>query len=106
MIPDQAIVEFFWKIGKVNTTEDEVLDIIFQSFDRWFKEGRFDLANEVLTLVSVKNSTTTLIGYLAATLPAKDKLPQRSKLYEDIRKEFLARPSTLDRVDRLTKGLE
>jgi hypothetical protein len=73
----------------------DALDELLDSFDTLFFEGRFDKADEMLEAVAVRSvSTTMLIGFLTATLPAKSKLRKRAAFFESVRGELLKRGET------------
>jgi hypothetical protein len=80
------------------------LDELFDSFDTLFLDGRFDKADQRLASVAVESvSTTMLIGFLTATLPAKSKLKKRAAFFESVSKELSKRGDT---DSSLLQGLE
>lgn len=86
---------------------DKQLDYMFDRYDDLLLEGKFNEVNELLGKVSVKDTPTTLlVGYLAITFLAKDKLPNRVKLYKNIETELYTRDADKDRVPELLSRLE
>ncbi len=75
-----------------NTTEEEILDRIFGNIDGLLLEGNFEEVNKTLSHLKIEQEpTTSLITYLTATFPAKDKLAYRSKFYENVELELKSR---------------
>lgn len=64
---------------------ESALDIIYDSFDELFREGRFDAADRQLASANAREfSSELLVGILTATLPAKSRLPSRAPFFEGV----------------------
>lgn len=86
---------------------DRQLDYMFDRYDDLFLDGKFDEANELLGKVCVKDTPTVLlVGYLSITFAAKDKLPNRAKLYADIETELYTRDADKNSVPELLSRLK
>lgn len=78
---------------------DDALDLLFDAIDEMMWNDRFgELDSLIAGLDASEYSIDVLLGVLTATLPAKERLPARPKLYEDIE-------TVLDRRDQLEDGL-
>lgn len=89
-------------------TEEEQLDQIFDTYDDLFRGGFFNVADGHLRALDDKNlalySVQLLVGLLAATLPAKDKLTERAAFVARVEAR-LRQTETPERVERLMVGL-
>lgn len=84
---------------------DHALDLIYASFNRLFASGRFTLASSLLRHVDLARlDTDTLVGLLAATLPAREELPDRPGLVARVR--MVLQSTQPARIDALMRGLE
>jgi hypothetical protein len=64
---------------------EAALDLLFKTIDSWLCAGKFDECNTFLRLVDIERLNVTLmVGVLATTLSAKNKLPDRVALVEKI----------------------
>jgi len=64
---------------------NEAIDTLFTYIETLLANGRFDACNELLKQVNInKLDTNLMIGFLAITLKAKDKLPARKQLSHNI----------------------
>ena len=62
---------------------DEALDILYAGVDDFLRVGQFTALNVLLRSVQVDDLSDDLIlGILAATLPAKRRLPERTRIFE------------------------
>lgn len=85
---------------------DDALDLIFETVDDAFLEGRFADVDAALDRVDLGELDSFLvIGFLSATLAARDKLTRRSAFVERARSRLLDLGCT-DRIDRLMLGLD
>ena len=95
---------FYDKYRKNKMTIDTELDEIYDLIDDLFHVGEFERVNSILQDLDLKNTETDLlIGYLTATLPAKNKLPYRETFYRKVEKLLKERG---DYEDGLLNGLE
>ena len=79
---------------------DGALAIIFDRLDQAFTSGMFEEADQWLKEIRHQSlSPDLLVGILAASLPAKDKLPSRSHLWRRAKE-------TLANEKHLLTGLE
>lgn len=84
----------------------EALEYLYDWFDRLFRTDNFEQADLILLEVNPREfSNTCLVGFLAITLCAQNKLKNRNYLFNRIRQELNIRPDTTNRVDRLLRGL-
>ncbi len=67
---------------------DEQLDLIFDTFNDLFWANNFEQADKILSEVEDYSSIDLIIGYLVASLPAKDKLPNRRQMLQTAQKRF------------------
>jgi hypothetical protein len=72
------------------STEADI-DFIYNTVDLMLRDGRFDLVDELLRQVDVKNKVDVLLAYLTLTLPAKSKLLQRASFFERVKQELTQR---------------
>jgi hypothetical protein len=64
---------------------DKDLDDLYDTVERHLQEGEFTEIDALIRRLDVGNITLmALIGWLAVTLPAKDQLPARPKLFKDV----------------------
>ncbi len=83
---------------------EEALGIVFNNCDNLLIAGKFDEINTLLDQVDTDRMNIELmVGLLAATLPAKDKLSARKHYYEKVKVRLTE--LVPDRVDRIMKGL-
>ena len=83
---------------------DDALDLIFFYVGTLFAQGLFSEVDRYLRSMNVTSLHVSLIvGVLAATLPGKDKLVERSGFVA--RAEAHLRATEGDRTDALLKGL-
>lgn len=83
---------------------DEAMDLVFDSLLDLQTAGDFAKCDEALDIVDVGGLDTNLmIGFLSATLQAKQKLHNRAKLLHQI--EAALREIAPDRVESLIGGL-
>jgi hypothetical protein len=82
------------------------LDNLYDNLDEHFRNGRFEVVDEILSGVDVENEhIDILLGYLTASLPARHKLVKRKEFYKKIEDKFskdYGYPYTAD----LLRGLE
>lgn len=88
-----------------DTEIDSALDVIFSTFDYLMSEGKFSTGDVLLSIEDPNTCDVAIaIGYLTATLAAKDKFLNRKafamKLYAR-----LVRERSQDKADRLMAGL-
>jgi hypothetical protein len=63
---------------------DDALDEIYRDADRLMHAGEFGRLNELLARVNVSQLSADLtLGILTATLPAKRRLPERTRIFRD-----------------------
>lgn len=68
------------------------LDKIFNSIDDLLLKHEFRKVNEMLKGIVVENTpTVSLITYLTATHPAKDKLEYRPEFYDKVKQTIQSR---------------
>lgn len=87
-----------------SSTIDDELDTLFHTVDELFRQGQFDACNDLLQTIDVEHTDLfLLIGWLSATLPAADKLPNRDDLLNKI--EAMLQRTQPERVEKLLCGL-
>jgi hypothetical protein len=80
------------------------LDQLYDHFDALFHSRSYEKVDEILQSLIVESmSTTMLIGYLTATLPAKSKLSHRAAFFRSVKRELAKRG---DEDESLLQGLE
>ncbi len=63
---------------------DAALDLIYDQVDEMLKAGKFDQVNQLLSTVEANSlSLDLLLGLLTVTLPARCRLPARSRLFRE-----------------------
>ena len=78
---------------------------LFAGIDNMLVEDRFDECNQTIQTMDLRRLNISLfVALLAITLRAKDKLPYRQSLYQEI-KGMLEKEAP-DRIDNLLCGLE
>ena len=96
--------EDWWDAFRNESNEERAIDFIFQCFDDLFRNSYFVTADSMLKEIDVAQlNTTRLCAVLAATLPAKDKLPSRGALVARVETKF--KHDEPARVARLMQGL-
>jgi|ETNmetMinimDraft_2_1059921.scaffolds.fasta_scaffold25498_3 hypothetical protein len=69
-----------------SSEEQDVIDRIYDKIDEMMREGQFkeldDFFGEDLDVA--RQEGYVLLSYLTASLPAKFKLPERNRLYEEL----------------------
>jgi len=83
---------------------DAALDVLYSRIDRLFRAKEFASVDNLLQQVVVDSLTVdVLLGLLTSTLPAKSKLPARSKFYIEVEASIKKRNEW---EDGLLTGLE
>jgi hypothetical protein len=103
-----AAAAFFHEVAELDRGGhyDRALDLLFTRFDASYRSGDFSFVDAVLRVTKVADlSHDTLIGFLTATLPAKNRLDQRSAIYKRVL-DLLSQSHTPREVQRILKGLE
>jgi hypothetical protein len=76
---------------------DFALDIIFDQIDEMLLAGQFDRANQLLIDTAIDEySVELLLGILTATLPAKDRLPERAEFFRRVEETLRSRGELKD----------
>ncbi len=84
---------------------DAALDLLMEHFDELFHAGKFSEANSLLDHVDLQRlDIDTMVGLLAATLPARDELKRRGRLVERVRVHLQRLAPT--RLPGLLQGLD
>lgn len=101
------LVDKFWDELVEAKEVDPALDYMFKQIDSMFTAGNFQLVDEILLagIDYVNFRTHILIGMLAITRAAKEKLTHRPRYIEMCEEVFKTRPADKDRVDRLLKNV-
>ena len=82
-------LEEIYDLSKIGDAETATLKI-FDSFDCWLIDGKFEVCDNILKAVDVDRIDTKLMrSFLCSTFPAKDKLPSRESLYQKIEAKML-----------------
>lgn len=77
------------KMYDLNCLTDKALDYIFNLFNEMMHKDEFNKIDEILSQIKVYDySVDMLVGFLVASLPAKNKLINRKYLYNQIEKYF------------------
>lgn len=89
-----------------NDEEDKVIDFIFSNIDRFYREDKFDVVDEILKKIYFGKyiKLSIMLSIVAITKRSKEKLHNREALLERIRKEILTNYS--DRAEKLLKGVK
>ena len=83
---------------------DKALDMVYGHFDSLLRAGDYQRVDSLLASVDPKAfGTDLLLGFLTITLPAKERLASRGRLFGSIEQELRARG---DWEDNLLAGLE
>lgn len=78
---------------------DTALDIIFDQVDEMLLAGEFDRVNQLLIDTTTDEfSVELLLGILTATLPAKDRLPNRCEFFGRVVQTLQSRGEFKDRL--------
>lgn len=98
----------FWDDVQHMKSIDKALEYIFDNFDDWFTAGNFITVDYILYLgfdyINFINDIK--IGILAASLPAKDKLPYRARYRDSVYDHMLTRQKlSQDKIQGLLNGL-
>lgn len=80
----------------------ERLDAIFTVADDLMSGGHFEILNDLFVAISYLGDLEERLRWLCASLPAKDKLPNRVKFYE-LTEELVKQNEMSERV---LKGLK
>jgi len=84
---------------------DAALDVLMQNFDDLFHANQFKQANSLLRHVDLQRlDVDTMVGLLAATLPARQELSQRERIVERVRSRL--ERQVPERLDGLLRGLD
>ncbi len=59
-------------------------DYIYDTVDRWMKEGRIEELDLLIHLVPITADTDTLLVWLTASLPMKSHLPSRQRIVNEL----------------------
>lgn len=82
---------------------DSALDLVLKVIDDLLEAGRFAKIDELLDAVDLSRmDISTALGFLSATLAARDKLSARSEYAKRVRAHFVG----VEHVDVLLRGLE
>ncbi|MDX2019391.1 MAG: hypothetical protein SF187_04065 [Deltaproteobacteria bacterium] len=100
------IAEFLGNVNRVCQSDvDAALDMVYETLDRWMRESKFGLINAVFdALMQKKLDLLIAIGFLVASLPARDRVASREPFLERVRRQALE-TRTASEVDELMSGL-
>jgi hypothetical protein len=88
VIPPTSFVDRAKRLSAAGNL-DSALDVIYDAIDELMKEGRFrEIDDELNRLDLAEHSTDMLLGVLTATLPGKNRLPSRAKLFAAVEREL------------------
>ena len=86
---------------------DKAIDTIFEKFDAYLCQGKFDKIDRTLREADVDSlSAQLIVSLLSITLAAKNKLPARAGLFARAEASLIARGEPEQRVKALLKWLE
>lgn len=102
------ITDLFWLqdvyVAVANGQSRAALNVIFARIDDMLSTAQFERCDKLLAQVSLSRlDTKTMICFLAATLLAAPKLPNRKKLRDDVHAHL--QQVEPDRVESLLRGL-
>ncbi len=85
---------------------DRGIDHIFEQFEDLFETARFDVCDAIIERIDVgKIDATLMIGFLVATLIAKDRIRSRPDYYAAVRKKLVEQRGK-EQAERLLRGIE
>lgn len=97
------VLELIYRLcedGKTRTA----MDLLLESIDDAFHDGRFAFVNELLSKVCLDRLSLTLqLALLAFSRPCAEHLPRRVELADEV--ERMVRRSDPDRADRLLRSV-
>lgn len=99
--------QFLSQVKEDENDERDTLFAIYVKMDDWFSRGQFEKADLLLQKVVPEDyEEFILIGFLAASLPAEEKLPSRHALFLRVKAHLEAQGQEPEEIHDLLKGLE